>query len=196
MQRTEGSEGRIEATAELIEHAHTDRDAFGELYDLYLHRVYAFCLAHTRHHHEAEDLTAQTFERALHAIGRYEHRGAPFSSWLFRIAANLATDRVRQGRQLVVLGDTSTQGAGAGISNEPDPEDWVVRWERATWLRSHIAGLPPDQEQALQLRFWGGQSVAEVAVQLNRTENATKQLLHRAVENLRARLGGEELDRV
>lgn len=69
----------IEADAELIERARYDRAAFGDLYRLYVNRIYLFCLTHTGHHEQAEDLTSQTFERALRTIHRYDDRGTPFS---------------------------------------------------------------------------------------------------------------------
>jgi RNA polymerase sigma-70 factor (ECF subfamily) len=180
-----------EATAELIERARTDRAAFGELYDLYVRRVYAFCLANSKDRDEAEDLTAQTFERALNAIGRYEHRGAPLSSWLFRIAGNLLIDRGRSSGRVVLLGDQPVPEQQVAGSPEPLPEQWVEQWERAAWLRDKISSLPPDQQQAVRLRFWEGLSVAEVADRMGRNENSTKQLLFRAMTTLRTRIARE-----
>lgn len=177
----------VEADAALIERAGRDRQAFGAVYDLYVHRVYAFCLSRSHDHDAAEDLTSQTFERALAAIARYQHRGAPFSAWLFRIAANVVVDRARQTDRTVAL-DMGAPGAmDMAQTAEPDPEEWVDKWERAALLRSSMEMLPPDQQRALQLRFWEGYSIAEVAQRMDRNENAAKQLLHRAVQNLRAR---------
>jgi len=176
-----------EAGAELIERARHDRAAFGELYDLYVRRVYAFCLSHTGNKEVAEDLTSQTFERALGAIPRYEHRGAPLSSWFFRIAANLITDRGRRSGRIVLLGDDPPPESRLDQPSEPQPEEWVDRWERAASLRALMAELPADQQDALRLRYWEGMSVAEVAARLGRNENATKQLLFRATTGLRNR---------
>ena len=70
---------RSEAEPALIAQARHDRAAFAALYDLYATRVYALCAVHSTSREDAEDLTAQTFERALHAISHYEERGQPFS---------------------------------------------------------------------------------------------------------------------
>jgi RNA polymerase sigma-70 factor, ECF subfamily len=180
-----------EAPTDLIDRARTNRSAFGAIYDLYVHRVYAFCMSQVRNREMAEDLTAQTFERALRAIGRYEHRGAPLSSWLFRIAANLATDRGRQSGRLVLLGDAPIPEERLDRPGDPTPEERVLQWERAATVRQHMSELPDDQQRALRLRFWEGYSVVEVGERLGRNENATKQLLHRAVTNLRARMNRE-----
>jgi len=182
-----------EATPVLVEQARSDRAAFGELYDLYVRRIYAFCLSRTKDKDEAEEVTAQTFERALNAIGRYEHRGAPFSSWLLRIAANLIVDRGRRQVRVVLLGDDPVPEQHVERSEEDDPQLWVERWERALWLRAQVASLPSTQKQAVRLRYWEGLSVAEVADRMGRNENATKQLLHRAVTNLRVRAGGADV---
>jgi len=114
------------------------------------------------------------------------------SSWLLRISANLIIDRGRQGNRLVLLGDNPLPEQHLDSPVEPQPEEWVARWERAAWLRQHMASLPEDQQRALRLGFWEGHSVAEVGVQLGRNENATKQLLHRAMTNLRVRITPEE----
>jgi RNA polymerase sigma-70 factor (ECF subfamily) len=182
-----------EATGALIERARRDRSAFGELYDLYVRRVYAFSLTHTRDRDEAEDVTAATFERALNAIGRYEDRGAPLSSWLFRIAANIVTDRRRQGSRVTPLGDDPVPEDRLEGSGEEDPQVQVERWERAAALRERIASLPSDQQEAIRLRYMDGLSVAEVAERMGRNENATKQLLHRATTSLRSRMGRNDV---
>jgi RNA polymerase sigma-70 factor, ECF subfamily len=182
-----------EAWPDLIERARHDRAGFGELYDLYMNRVYAFCLARMKNREEAEDVTAQTFERALKSIAAYESRGAPMSSWLFRIAANLVTDHVRRQGRVVNLGDDPIPDEGTNPSREPDPEEQALQWERALYLRELITALAQEQQRALRLRYFQGQSVAEVAEAIGKNENATKQLLHRAMENMRRRMRGEAL---
>jgi RNA polymerase sigma-70 factor (ECF subfamily) len=178
-----------EASGALIERARTDRSAFGDLYDLYVRRVYAFCLSKTGNRDEAEDVTAATFERALNAIGRYEDRGAPLSSWLFRIAANIIVDRGRQGGRVTNLGDDPVPEDRIDRAPEEDPQVQVEQWERAAALRERINALPDDQREAIRLRYMEGLSVAEVVERVGRNENATKQLLHRAMTTLRSRMG-------
>jgi RNA polymerase sigma-70 factor (ECF subfamily) len=177
-----------EASGALIERARRDRSAFGELYDLYVRRVYAFALTRTGDRDEAEDVTAATFERALNAIGRYEDRGAPLSAWLFRIAANILVDRGRHGQKVRNLGDDPVPEGRLDHPPEEDPQVQVERWERAETLRARMEGLPEDQRTAIRLRYMEGLSVAEVAGRMGRNENATKQLLHRATTSLRSRL--------
>ncbi len=192
---------REEAGAELIARARHDRAAFGELYDLYLRRVYAFCLAHSPGREEAEDLTAQTFERALSAIGRYEDRGAPLSAWLLRIAANAAADRGRRAGSITIVSatpareDAGPYGYGAEPqlpeAEEESAENLVERWERAAWMRAHLATLPEDQQRAVRLRFYEDRALLDIATHMGRSEGAVKQLLQRALRALRVRMNEE-----
>jgi len=183
--------GVKEADAHLILRARHDRAAFGEIYDIYLPPVLAFCRAHSTDLDEAEDMTAQTFERALMAIGRYESRGIPFSAWLLRIAANLVIDRSRRQKPVINAGDDPLPEGGIERRSENVPATLVEQWERAGWLLSHVASLPSDQQQAINLRYWEDQSVATVAERMGRTEAAVRQLLHRAIVALRLRVEGE-----
>ena len=186
MQEEEGSPRRPEAPPALVAQARTDQAAFGQLYDLYVRRVYAFCALGGRSREEAEDLTAQTFERALRAIGRYEERGAPFSAWLLRIAAHSVVDRVRRGPLdgAELLDDD--EGAAADVG-----PDWVEEWELATWLRGHLAELPEDQRRVVRLRYYEDRSFGDVATRMDRSENAVKQLLRRALAAVRMRVHEE-----
>lgn len=179
-----------EASADLIEEAKHNRLAFGRLYDLYVHRIYGFALGHTRTREEAEDVTAQTFERALAAVGRYEPRGAPFSAWLYRIAANIAIDRARHRGGMALVGEETLVDARAH-GDDADPPALVEQWERANWLLDHVTTLPREQRQAIELRFWGERSFAEIGEVLGRSEAAAKQLVYRALRGLRGQIEGE-----
>jgi RNA polymerase sigma-70 factor, ECF subfamily len=138
-------------------------------------------------HSDAEDLAAQTFQRALEAIGRYEERGLPFGAWLFRIAHNLIVDRRR-----VQRGDLPLDGMlHDPIDRDPPPDAMVVAQEAATTAWDAVATLPPLQRRAVALRFGQDLSHAEVGQRIGRSEAATKQLVYRAMLTLRARLGQE-----
>lgn len=180
---------RGEAAPALIRRARDDRAAFGEVYDLYFRRVYVFCASRGTSREEAEDLTAQTFERALTAIGQYQERGRPFSAWLLRIAAHLAADRARQAQPLTVPPDAvDVEGIAPAQARG---EDWATRWEQASWLRGHLAALPAEQRQAAQLRYYEEYSFGEIGRRLGRSEGAAKQLLRRALTTLRTRIHEE-----
>jgi len=188
---------RQEAGPDLIARARHDRAAFAALYDLYVARVYAFCAVHSANREEAEDVTAQTFERALGAIGRYEERGAPFSAWLLRIAANTAINRARRPAAVplssVGMAGDSDGDAGATAEVEDTRADgWVEEWERADWIEEHLAALSADGQQVVRLRFYDDLSFDDVAARMDRSEGAVKQLLRRTLTALRGRIQEEE----
>lgn len=174
-----GTEQRTQVPLDVIERARHDRTAFGELYDHYLPRVYAFCRLHSVSREEAEDLTAQTFEHALRSIGRYDQRNLPFSAWLLRIAANAAKDRGRRAGNRFVR---------APLLDLDGTTSWLHEWEQTYWLRGHVGALPPDQQEVVRLRFYEDQPFAAVAARMGRTEGAVKQLLRRALATLQVRL--------
>lgn len=171
-----------EAPTELVERARHDREAFGELYDFYVARIFAFCRLHSAGRQEAEDLTAQTFARALTTIGRHEGRGSRFSSWLLRIASSAITDRGRKASRLPGL-----------LKRAPpkEEEDRVRQWERAYWLRSHLGSLPEDQQEVARLRFYEDQPFMAVAASTGRSEPSVRQLLRRAIRSLRVQMEEE-----
>jgi RNA polymerase sigma-70 factor, ECF subfamily len=170
-----------EAAPELIARARYDRTAFGELYDLYLPRVFGFCRKYSRTREEAEDLTAETFMRALSAMPRYEDRGVPLSGWLLRIARNVILNHVRARGREIGTADP------AGRADESDLEDW----EEASWLRAHLDALPHDQRMAVRLRFYEDLRIRDMAEHMRRSEGAIKQLLRRALQALHLQIQRE-----
>ena len=167
---------------ELVARAKTDNDAFGEIYDRYVERIYNYVYYRTSNHQVAEDLTARVFHRALQHIGRYEDRGAPFSAWLYRIAHNLVANyhRNRSRRTMVPLDDliVSTVRAEA-------PERLAERIENQDELLTVIHTLPEDRQLLLVLKFVERLSNAEIGEVMGRSEGAIKSLYHRTLVYLR-----------
>jgi RNA polymerase sigma-70 factor, ECF subfamily len=186
---TDGCNAGLAEEAALVERARTDPEAFGALYDRYLTRVYRYMYARCGNHADAEDLTAQTFHRALERLETFEWRGLPFAAWLFRIAHNLLVDRARRGPGSASLDGLGEQGfEPADAADGRGFADGLARREEsdAAWLA--VRALPPMQRRAVTLYFSHGLSHAEVGRTIGRSEAATKQLVYRAVKTLRARL--------
>jgi RNA polymerase sigma-70 factor (ECF subfamily) len=177
----------------LVEAAKHSPDAFGLLYERHVRSVFAFCYSKLQDGALAEDLTSQTFLQALKALPRYQQRATPFKSWLFRIAANLITDRHRAQRPEQPL-DTPPPGYAEGAAFEPaDPkgEADIAAWEQAEDFNRLIANLTTEQRTVVRLRFVEGLPMADIAAQVGRSEGAVKMLLLRALQNLRRRLDQE-----
>ena len=169
----------------LIEAAQQDPARFADLYEINFERVYAYILRRVEDRAESEDLTAETFQQALANIRRFEWRGIPFAAWLFRIAANLISDRwQRTGREIAVDPEQMESAAVA-----PAEIEEVER--RATLFRL-VDTLPAEQRHVVVARFVEQKSIKEVARQIRKTEGAVKQLQFRALSSLRARMEGAD----
>lgn len=172
--------------SELVARAKTDSSAFGTLYERYVARIYNYIYYRTGDYHEAEDLTARTFQRAMAHIGRYRDRGVPFSAWLYRIAHNLVANWHRdQGRrQMVGLEEASL------VSVSRERPEWAAESneERARLLAA-IRRLPAERQQLLILKFVERLSNEDIARIMGRTEGAIKSLYHRTLLSLRDELG-------
>ena len=164
----------------LIQAAQRDPARFADLYDIYFDRIYAYVAYRAGSREETEDLVSEVFQKALASLRRFEWRGAPFSAWLYRIAANEIADHFeREVRE-------------RAIEPPPDVEqaDQEAAQDRAK-VFALLRDLPEDQRKVLELRFVEQKSTREVAEALGRSEGAIKQLQFRGLENLRARIGGK-----
>ena len=168
--------------AELVDRAQAgDPEAFGELYDEYNQAVYRYVYARVSSVALAEDLTSETFVRALRALDSFRWQGRDFGAWLVTIARNLITDHFKSGRvrleaptDEIETHDSATQG----------PEIDVLTQVTAEAVRRAVADLPDDQRDCLTMRFFSGMSIAETAKALDKSEGAVKQLQLRAVRQL------------
>ena len=156
--------------------------AFSELYKAHLRDVYSYAYYRIGNHHDAEDLTEQTFLQAYRHFARaqQESQGRPLRPWLIRIAHNLAANyyRDRSRRPQTALDD-------AGPLTEPLTTETIVEdREDLTRILSCVQQLPDDRREALIMRFALGMDNREIARAMGRTDGATKVLIHRAIRQL------------
>ena len=166
--------------------AHGDREAFGALYEVYVERIYNYVYYRTGNLHDAEDLTARVFQRAMNHIHNYTDRGVPFSAWLYRIAHNLVANwhRDRSRKQEIPLSDLPVV-----ISKEERPETRLVRTQDQESLMRLIRRLTSERQTVLILKFVEDLSNAEIGKIMGRSEGAVKSLYHRTLLSLRDELG-------
>jgi RNA polymerase sigma-70 factor (ECF subfamily) len=170
-------------TALVLRAIQRDQDAFGELYDRHVVRVYRHIYYMVGNAAEAEDLTAQTFLRAWEAIERYQVRGAPFVSWLLRIAHNLGVSYLRSKRESSQLHD--------GIIDDKmrrDPETAFQQSAEEALVREAILRLRDEQRQVIILRFIEDLDYREVAEIIGKSVAAIRVIQHRALNALRKQM--------
>jgi RNA polymerase sigma-70 factor (ECF subfamily) len=163
---------------------------FAELYREHLRDVYSYAYYRVGNHHDAEDLTEQTFLQAYRHFERAvrESDGRPLRPWLIRIAHNLAANfyRDRSRRPEAALEDAQV------VSAPHDTETLVEGREELQRVLEGVAGLPDDRREALIMRFALDMDNREIARALGRSEGATKVLLHRAIRQLEAGMRMDE----
>src|SRR5437667_3016275 len=175
--------GPNEAERLLIEAAQQNRKRFADVYDEYFEIVYAYIARRVRRRGEVEDVTAEVFRKALENLPRFKWTGAPFASWLLRIASNVIADRAkRAAREANVDSDESA------ISTKASPQMDLESAERSKHLFGLVNQLPDNQQRVITMRFAEEKSVREIARVLACSEGAIKQLQFRALENLRKRV--------
>ncbi|MGQ9626000.1 MAG: RNA polymerase sigma factor [Anaerolineae bacterium] len=177
-----------ESEEELIERAKRDPKAFGILYEKYADKIYNYIFYRVGNQHDAEDLTARTFFKALDNLKRYVSKGVPFSAWLYRIAHNLVAnwhrDRIR--RQTVSLDELILTGG-----RRRGPQELAEASEEREALLRAIRKLPPERQQLLVLKFVEQMSNSQIGHIMGRSEGAIKSLYHRTLLTLRQELRSE-----
>lgn len=173
----------------LIEAAQAgDRDAFGQLYARYADGVSRFVGNRLRDRGAVEDLTSETFTRALRRIDSVHEQGRDVGAWFTTIARNLVLDHVKCSRHRL---ETVTAEIIEARASDASPEQAVIAHETTADLHRHVAALSADQQECIRRRFWEELSVAETAAAMGRGEGAVKALQHRAIVGLRAAMTGD-----
>jgi len=162
-----------------------DQAALSELYQTYFPRLYRYILARTGNTYDAEDLTEEVFMRVLEAIKRFEHRKAPFSAWLFRIAHNAV---ISQRRKETARGRSSQLNDGMPVDSA-GPEELVEKRVALDEVMQAAKSLPDAQRRVISLRFAAGLTVAETARAMGKGEGNVKVIQHKAIAKLREMMG-------
>jgi RNA polymerase sigma-70 factor (ECF subfamily) len=160
-------------------------EAVGQLYDRHHTRIFRYLVSRLRDRQVAEDLTGEVFARMVRDLTKYQPRGVPFQSWLYRIAHNLAVDHRRvQGRRKLVPLFVAENAQSSDHNLEAQIEQKLTLERVADALET----LQPSQQEVVVMRFLIGLSLREVAAVLDKTIPAVKSAQHRGLVALRAAL--------
>jgi RNA polymerase sigma-70 factor (ECF subfamily) len=153
---------------------------FTPVCDRHLDRIYGFFAYALNSRADAEDLTQQTFERAMRAWGRYDGSRASASTWLLAIARNLLIDHLRAAGTARTLGDEDLEEMPA----PPDRPSLGVDPD----LEQALGQLAPRERELIALRFGGDLTGAEIAALTGLTTANVQQILSRSLRRMRARM--------
>lgn len=163
-----------------------DVAAFGEIYDLFLDKVYHFVYFRVGSREDAEDLTEQIFLKVFKNLKNYHSDGAPFAAWLFRIARNHLTDHYRRRRSQVPLA-----AAAEVADNQPSPEELTQRQMDQEAVATAIRKLPDNYQEIIILKFIEERENEEISQILQKPVNHVRVLQSRALAKLRQLLNNE-----
>ena len=142
-----------------------DRDALGELYDRYASVALATALRVVANREQAEDLVHDGFVAVWQKIDRFDPMRGSLRSWLLTVVRNRAIDRLRSARSSIAIEVADEQSL---LRTSPNPTwEAAIARRSAAELRSALDGLPPEQRQAIELAYFGGNTYREIAVLTN-----------------------------
>src|SRR5512140_3063172 len=159
-----------------------DAEAFGQLYETYLDRIYRYIYFRVTDEQTAEDLISQVFTKAWENLDRYQPSGRPFIAWLYTIAHNTVIDHYRTRKDTVSI-----------ASDAPSPHEQVELHFEADNLRAALQTLTPEQQQVVVLKFIAGMSTDEIAGQLKKSAGAIRALQMRALQALAKQMQKDEV---
>lgn len=173
-------EQKTQNEVELIQKAQKgDNEAFGKIYDAYIKKIYNFVYYKTWHQETAEDLTSQTFFKALEKIQKFNPDKGSFSNWIYRIARNNVIDHFRTSKPTTLIEDAWDLSDNTDI---PADTDTKLKLDK---IREGVSLLSSEQREIVILRVWEGLSHKEIAEIMQKNESAIKMNYSRAVSKLK-----------
>ena len=177
---------------ELVRQAQKAPDAFAKLYDQYYPKIFGYVLRRTANLEAAQDITSETFLKALRKLWQFRWRNISFSSWLYKIATNEINQYFRKAeyKKSVSLEELQEQGFEPISSHDPENElieaqEKLKQHQDFLEIQEKIVRLPAKYQEVIALRFFEQKQIKEIAEILGKKEGTVKSLLHRAVEKLR-----------
>ncbi|WP_455383682.1 sigma-70 family RNA polymerase sigma factor [Salinispira pacifica] len=177
--------------------ARGEKDALGELYDLYGRLVYSVALHFVHDTNVAEEITQDVFVTIWTKARDYNPEKAGVSTWMLRITRNRSIDELRRhkSRRDIPVGSTMevVQNTNSANSEEEDPENLALReWDRVRIVQA-VDSLPEQQREALRLAYFQDLTHREIAEELNEPLGTVKSRIRMGLQKLRKMLEAGEV---
>ena len=179
------AEGEVAVTLALVQRAQDgDTEAFGELYDRYVDLVYRYVYYRVGSAQVAEDLTSETFLRALRRLSSFTWQGRDVGAWFVTIARNLIADHYKSSRYRLEMTSDDVTAVSEANQTQEGPENAVLEAMQNKVLLEAVKQLNAEQQECIVLRFLQGLSVSETAQAMGKNDGAIKALQYRAIRTL------------
>ena len=179
---------------ELIKSAQKNQEVFVEIYNQYYHQIFGYILKRTANLEVAQDITSETFLKALNKLWQFRWRNTPFSSWLYKIATNEINRYFRNGKyKSISLEILQEQGFRPIDPNNPESEiiaaqEELQKHQDFLTCQKKISQLDIKYQEVLTLRFFEQKKIKEISQILNKSEGTIKSLLHRGLKKLQEQM--------
>jgi len=167
---------------ELIERAKVDPNAFGELYEMYVDKIYNYVFRQVGTAAVCEDIVAQTFMKVLENLPKFQWKGISISSWIYRIATNEVYQFFRNKQKKKTVNIDVVEHLVASKNN---PHHVASRKDTFIYIYDYVEKLPETQKMVITLRFVEGLNNQEIGEIIGKKEGAVRQLVFRALTKLR-----------
>ena len=183
-----------EEESRLILKSRSDPQAFAPVYEQYYDRVYLYLLRRCENSTTAEDLTSETFIKAMRSIRRYGRQQAPFLAWLFRIAHNtfISHWRKEKVRRLFRIEWNRGKAVAEGAAVNPFHESEMA--QAGETVARLIRGLKPCDQLIITLRYYEDMNLRDLAFAARMSEGNVRTRLHRALVRLKSLIESEAPD--
>lgn len=178
----------------LVKAAQSDPQVFGQLYDQYYPKIFGYILRRVRHVEVAQDVTSETFFKALDNLQKFKWQNVSFSAWLYRIAGNEIINYYRQQKHVPMAPeDMPDQASDQDIHQEIlEIEQEMERHQAYTQVQVLLKDLPASQQEIVSLRFFEHKKLKEISQITGKSQNTIKTLLYRSLDRLRKELPQSE----
>lgn len=169
----------------LIEEARTNPEAFGVLFERYYSKIFKYAMRTVGNRQDAEDITSQTFEKAIKHMGQYDIQRGSFATWLYRIAFNTVMDYYRERGKVKMVVDDVDESELPDLASDADRIDSYVT------LMNSIRKLPHAYQAVLTLKFFEQLNNDDIATILGCSKKVLAVKVFRALRALESTLGSE-----
>ena len=185
------SKADLENEKKIVELAKSDPESFGILYESNYDQIFAFVLRRTASIQVAQDITSETFLKALKNIHNFKWQNVPFSAWLYRIAIN-EISLWQRNRSYKAISLDGLRDKGFEPASEADMEEELIKAQQSVerhgqyiLVQKELELIPAKYREVIALRFFEGKQLLEIAQILGKPEGTVKSLLHRGLEKLK-----------